>query len=171
MNDPLMGGFEDQQLDPREIQETLIGFLGQTYREVAKFDSHLVSANQFLAPKKEEFKNLAEKIMQESVGGGIQRPPSFPPQHHAPIHHAPPNFIPMAQPPQVNQDPNQLEFSFDNSVTANTINSKLDGIEKKLNSLDKMMRSLIELLESHESKNQKQAEFHPELSEPDIKNQ
>lgn len=166
MIDPLMGGFEEQNLDPREIQETLIGFLGQTYREVAKFDSNLVSPNQFLAPKKEEFKSLAERIMQES--GGVPRPSFVSPPNRLP-YHAPTNFISPVQSPEISHDPNQLEFSFDNSVTANAINSKLESIEKKLINLDKMMYSLIELMESHESKNQKQTELHSKLSKSDIK--
>ena len=44
---------EEQNIDPRELQATLMGFLGQTYQEISRYDSNLVSPNAFLAPKKE----------------------------------------------------------------------------------------------------------------------
>ena len=35
-------------ISPEELQKTLIGFLGHTYKEVSQFDSRLVSANNTL---------------------------------------------------------------------------------------------------------------------------
>ena len=158
MTDPLVGGFEDQNLDPLEVQRTLMGFLGQTYQEVSRYDSHIVSANPFLAPKKQEFHNLAQKVLNET------RRVVRPDQQHIPpqVHNHPPNqqYIgPEAQqnvesfPPQQTVDPNQLEFSFDNSVTAITINNKLNDLEKKLKRIDTMMEKVISFIESYDSKN------------------
>ena len=58
---------EEQNIDPRELQATLMGFLGQTYQEISRYDSNIVSPNAFLAPKKEEFQRTAETIMREAI--------------------------------------------------------------------------------------------------------
>jgi outer membrane protein OmpA-like peptidoglycan-associated protein len=160
MIDPLAGGFEDQNLDPLEVQRTLMGFLGQTYQEVSRYDNNIVSANPFLAPKKQEFHNLAQKVLNET------RRFVQPDQQHNPLQEH--NHLPSQQYtgpapiPQQNQqsvlpqqtvDPNQLEFSFDNSVTAITINNKLNDLEKKLKRIDSMMEKVILFVESYDSKN------------------
>lgn len=150
---------ENTDIDPRELQEILIGFLGNTYGEVAKFDNNIINANPTLSHKKQEFEKLAERVLQEAAPQNrIQRPPS---NHHAHVQHYPvqPNHpIPAHAPapapvPQQFVDPNQLEFSFDNSVTALTINAKLEDIEKKLKRLDKSIDTVISLLEKYEIKN------------------
>ena len=52
-----------------------------------------------------------------------------------------------------------MEFSFDNSVTAITINNKLEDIEKKLKKLDTLLQKVLQFVESketvHEPKNKK----------------
>lgn len=158
MTDPLVGGFEDQNLDPAEVQRTLMGFLGQTYQEVSRYDSHIVSANPFLAPKKAEFHNLAQKVLNETRRAIVPENPQIhnhPPsqQYIGPVqsNQTPQQNIPIA-PQQIN-DPNQLEFSFDNSVTAITINNKLNDLEKKLKKIDSMLEKMLLLMESYDSKN------------------
>jgi len=150
--------FNDVNLTPEEIRQTLTGFLGQTYREIANFDSHLVSTNPFLAPKKQEFRNLAEKVIQESVG--LRQNNNFSNNVFVGTQNLPQNFIPNQQfvqsvqqiQPVPQTDPNQLEFSFDDSITAKTINSKLELLEKKLNIIDKTLSKVVEFLESYETK-------------------
>lgn len=142
---------ENTDIDPRELQDILIGFLGSTYGEVAKFDNNLINANSTLSHKKHEFEKLAEKVLQEAVPQN-RRP--APPQHHNvayPVQqHAP---IQQVYPLQPIPDPNQMEFSFDNSVTALTINAKLEDIEKKLKKLDKCIEDVLSLLGKNETKN------------------
>lgn len=161
---------EEQNIDPRELQATLMGFLGQTYQEISKYDNNLVSPNAFLSPKKEEFQRTAETIMREAIqstSGSPNRPTVYP--------NNVPRQIQPQQPQQNNQpfletgkfvpppanDPNQLEFSFDNSVTAITINNKLEDIEKKLKKLDTLLQKVLQFVESketvHEPKNTKQS--------------
>lgn len=141
--------FEDQNT-PEEVRNTLIQFLGQTYQDVSQYDSNIVSPNQFLSPKKYEFQRTAEKVMQEALGS----PNRVPVNHSGPVVH-PSN---INQPPRpyldgVNRvtpppnDPDQMEFSFDNSITAITINSKLEDLEKRLKKLDKMMEKVIGFLD------------------------
>jgi hypothetical protein len=144
--------FEDQNT-PEEVRKTLIQFLGQTYKDVSQYDSNIVSPNQFLSPKKYEFQKTAEKVMQEALNSP-RIPVSSGPVVHPTNNNQPPrpyldggNIV--APPPN---DPNQMEFSFDNSVTAISINSKLEDIEKRIKKLDKLMEKVVGFLDN-ESKN------------------
>lgn len=134
--DPL-GGISS----PDELRNVLIGFMGQTYSEVSKFDKHLVSPNVTLRPKTAEFHNMAERLLSEAnnICGdrGIQqqRPPvlGLNMQHQPQINKT--DIITPSDNPQIQQnfvDPNQLEFKFDNSATAESIQRKLDDIMLKL---------------------------------------
>ena len=140
-------GYNPQEYDPLggisssdELKNILIGFMGQTYSEVSKFDKHLVSPNVTLRPKTQEFQNIAEKVLSEA--GAVYGDRGTNPQRH--------NTNPQRQPPvlnivnpvvEVNQnpqiqpnyiDPNQMEFSFDESATAISIQRKLEDIMLKL---------------------------------------
>jgi hypothetical protein len=160
MIDPLLQTPDyNDNIDPLEIQKTLMGFLGQTYTEISKYDSHLVATNQFLSPKKEEFQRTAEQVLRE-VRGGMQpqiTQSTQQPQLHQPQITARP-FIDTntAPPPPPPFDPNQMEFSFDNSVTAKLINTKLDDIEKRIKRLDIALQKVLSYLDSHETENPKQ---------------
>lgn len=152
MSDPLLN-FQEQNIDPVDLKNTLIGFLGQTYSEVSKFDNNIVSPNPFLAPKKQEFERIAERVIQEV---SVSKTPnvSYPVNETAPRRPQPTAFIDtgVILPPAPN-DPNQMEFTFDNSITAKTINSKLEDLEKRLKKLDNNVAKVLSLLESHESEN------------------
>jgi hypothetical protein len=141
-----MINIEEQMLSPEEIQSTLVGFLGHTYGEISKYDKNIVAPNPFLAPKKQEFQNLAERVMSE-VTQTYNKPKVQ--QHQTP----PTAFIDtgIILPPAPN-DPNQMEFSFDNSVTAITINKKLEDIDNKIKKLDNMMKKVLSLLDGYETK-------------------
>jgi hypothetical protein len=146
---------ENTDIDPRELQDILIGFLGSTYGEVAKFDNNIINANPTLSHKKHEFERLAERVMQEAIPQNRIHAP----QNHQQVHHHHPQVRHHAPPPQhipeqhQQIDPNQMEFSFDNSVTALSINEKLEDIQKKLKRLDKAIENVVSLLEKHEIKN------------------
>jgi outer membrane protein OmpA-like peptidoglycan-associated protein len=163
MSDPLFESAFNDYIDPVEEEATLINFLGQTYSEISKYDSHLVSVNPFLAPKKQEFERTAQRILDETKHKNIQQPqqhyqrqpqPNYQPQPQ-PYQGSPVPYIDLGKPPTVPQlnDPNQLEFSFDNSVTAKSIDEKLDNLEKRLKKLDTMLSKVLSYLESHESQN------------------
>ena len=142
---------------PEEVKRTLIQFLGQTYQEVSQLDSNIVSPNQFLAPKKHEFQRTAERVMNETLNSTFNKNVQQP-QNNIPVHKEQPKpYLDGGSilPPPPN-DPNQMEFSFDNSVTAITINNKLDSLEKKLKKIDKMMEKMLSFIDSHESKDLKQ---------------
>lgn len=163
MVDPLLQNpsFNDD-IDPVEAEKTILGFLGQTYAEISKYDNHLVSTNPFLAPKKQEFHRTAEQVLRETRG--IQ--PNLPHQQQ-PVSHStqiqqtrldPTPYLDTDKapvPPSI-YDPNQLEFSFDNSVTAKSIDNKLDEIEKRIKRLDITLQKVLSYIESHDFKDSKQ---------------
>lgn len=148
---------EEIELTPEELQKTLIGFLGHTYKEISQFDSRLVSPNNTLMPKKKEFQNIANKVFQEVVSAPNSG--QFPVgniQHIQPNHQnvQPTNQIIHPQPPLV--DPNQLEFNFNNSVTALSIDKRLTDIENRIKKIDITLLKVLSLLESNDFTNLKQ---------------
>ena len=142
----------EYELSPQELQQTLIGFLGNTYKEVAQIDNYLVQPNQTLRPIKRGFQDLAQRVIDETVRPNIQASP----QQH--IQHNVPQQIPQQIPQQVipQSDPNQLEFSFDNSITAKTIYNKLDELEKRIKRIDIAIGKVLEYLEANDTTNSKQ---------------
>lgn len=153
-------------ISQEELQKTLIGFLGHTYKEVSQFDSRLVSANNTLAPKKQEFHNIANKVFQETLSHNSGQIPVGNVQHNNGHHQQiQPNGAQnvhasqYTQPPQLVQtpvvDPNQLEFSFDNSVTALSIDKRLTDIENRLKKLDITLAKVLVLLEQNDTTNLK----------------
>jgi hypothetical protein len=137
--DPL-GGISS----PDELKNILIGFMGQTYTEVSKFDKHLVSPNVTLRPKSAEFHNIAEKLLSEAnqiYGKNNTQTKNNVNENHVvkvnipvPRFDLKPSNFTVAIPDQnLNPyDPNQMEFNFDRSATAESIQKKLDDIMLKL---------------------------------------
>jgi hypothetical protein len=153
----------EYDISPEELQKTLIGFLGHTYKEVSQFDSRLVSPNSTLAPKKQEFHNIADKVFKEALTPNTGQIPVGN-VHHNVVHpqHIQPNVVyPNVQPqqqiaqPVPQHDPNQLEFSFDNSVTALSIDKRLTDIENRLKKLDNTLAKVLVLLEQNDPTNLK----------------
>jgi hypothetical protein len=156
-----MNDNNEYEITPEELQKTLIGFLGHTYKEVSQFDSRLVSPNNTLTPKKQEFQHIANKVFQEALTPNTGQIPVGN-VHHNVGHpqHVQPNVVypnhpqqQIAQPPQ--HDPNQLEFSFDNSVTALSIDNRLTDIENRIKKLDTTLSKVLVLLENHDTSNLK----------------
>jgi hypothetical protein len=139
-------------MDPnfdRETFETLANFVGQTYNEICKYDQSLISTNSNLNSKREQFKSIAENVL---------APPSVNRQqsHNVPRSPMPLNnqnvkdmpyidrgIQPLPPPPN---DPNQLEFMFDNSEISLKIEKKFDTIVSRLNRIDKTLNQLLEYL-------------------------
>lgn len=160
MVDPLLQNASfNETIDPIEEEKLLLGFLGQTYQEISRYDSHIVSANPFLSPKKQEFQRLAESLVQEtrlSNGRQIIQPTQQhfrSPQQLDPRPYLDTGIAPVI-PPQA--DPNQMEFTFDNSITAKSINSKLVEMEKMIKKLDITLQKVLSYLEDNETENPKQ---------------
>jgi hypothetical protein len=156
MIDPLLENVNfNQNIDPAELQKTLLGFLGQTYSEISRYDNNLVSTNQFLAPKKHEFQRTAEQVLREVSGTQPQQINPVPSNQYELDPRPYIDYKNQASPPSP-YDPNQMEFNFDNSVTAKSIDVKLNNIEKSIKKLDTMLQKMVSYIESHDNKNIKQ---------------
>jgi hypothetical protein len=135
----------DQSLD-RETFDVLANFVGQTYNEICKFDQSLISTNNNLTSKREQFKNIAESVLSipNPNNGNAHR------MHHQ-NEQMPANqmayvdrgIAPLAPPAD---DPNQLEFKFDNSEISQKIEKKFDTIINRINRIDKTLTQLLEFL-------------------------
>lgn len=136
---------DDQALD-RETFDVLANFVGQTYNEICKFDQSLISTNNNLNSKREQFKNIAENVL--STPSAVRQNPA---RLHQQNDQMPLNgmayvdrgIAPVA--PPVN-DPNQMEFKFDNSEISQKIEKKFDTIINRINRIDKTLTQLLEFL-------------------------
>jgi hypothetical protein len=135
---------ENNEINPNELQDILINFLGQTYGEVSRYDNNLLQTNQFLSPKKYEFQKTAEMVLQNIIPQQPQQPQQ---RQYIPQNQHIPQFVSEVQP---QPDPNQLEFNFNDSVTAKTIYNKLEELEKRIKNIDKSLSSVISLLQTYE---------------------
>jgi hypothetical protein len=150
----------EYELTPAELQQTLIGFLGSTYKEVSQIDNFLVQPNQTLRPIKKGFEDLAQRVIDETVKPHVVKPqpqPQYPIQQN--FNYTPQVIQPTHQAIQqipADHNPDQLEFSFDNSVTAKTIFGKIEDIEKRIKKIDITLSKVLELLQSNDTKNPKQ---------------
>jgi hypothetical protein len=118
--------------------EALKLFVGQTYSQIRMHDAMVVDGRRLT----NEFTGIAENVLTPT----IRRPPhhpQYPPQHHQMPNNAPyidGNRQPVPPPPN---DPNQMEFEFDNSKLSVTIEKKFDSIVNRLNSIDKSIKDLL----------------------------
>jgi hypothetical protein len=138
----------------RETFETLANFVGQTYKDICKFDQSLISTNNNLNSRKEQFKNIAENIL-------VAPSPNRSSMYNQPDIHQGSNppvsdrayidrcISPL--PPHPN-DPNQMEFMFDNSEMSLKIEKKFDTIINRLNRIDKTLNQLLQFL-NYEAEN------------------
>jgi hypothetical protein len=111
-----------------EARYALASLLGATLSELKNIDSNIVGGSNNIRALKTD----VNKVM----------PPLVQPQSHIQQQPAITVTIPQFQPqipqphvvtPQVQEDPNQLLFDFNQKITPDTVNSKLDSIIDKLN--------------------------------------
>lgn len=127
----------EHQAPDRETLDVLKQFLGQTYGELHKLDSNIVGTSQHLTHKSSEFKHTAAKVLDSVVAAPQVRTPG--PVVGATVPIALPVTTPVAQP-----DDNQMEFAFDASATAESIQKSLDRLETKLDKLTRLITSALE---------------------------
>ena len=122
-------------------------FVGQTYSQIRMHDSMVVDGRKLT----NEFTEIAGNVLTPAV----RRSPY---QQHHPHHNQIPQNVPYIDgnrqpiPPPAN-DPNQMEFEFDNSKISVAIEKKFDTIANRLNSIDKSIKDLLSSLD--EIKNSK----------------
>ena len=124
-------------------------FLGQNLGEMKELDKNIVSSLKPIAG------SINPHAMLNTITGSPQpdhvpvAPPPAPVQQAHEVHQ-PVAVQPVVQPQVVVEqspvDPNQLEFSFDNSVTAVKIFDKIELLERKLASIQNDQQEIISLL-------------------------
>lgn len=145
-----------EQYNPEDLEIdafTMKQFLSQTAMELSNIDRNIISSNQHLAPKRMEFEQTARRILSNEIIDARRNAPSnqqFGTQPQPPQVSNPQPFIDTGVIRKIDNDPNQLEFKFDNSVTAITINNKLVQLEKFILSIDKKVQKLLELMDDRE---------------------
>ena len=130
----------DEVAPDEDVKDILMQFLGQTYSEIHKLDSHIVGTSTNLNPKAHAFKQTATQVLNRiATAPQVQQP-------------GPAVVMPAAVPalsmpvvtPVVDRD--QMEFNFDNSATAKNIMSKLDTIISRLDRLEKNVASVLDII-------------------------
>lgn len=148
------------EMDPHDLKNLLIGFMGQTYKEVSKFDNNLISSNASLAPKKTQFQRTAEKLVNEVEGLFNLKTPamnSVDNTNHINRVNIQTNPVSVQMRPQnvnnpetpiVEYDPNQMEFNFSSTVTSESIKKLIEDLHRKI---DRIEDTLDEMKSSQES--------------------
>ena len=130
----------DEVAPDEDVKDILMQFLGQTYSEIHKLDSHIVGTSTNLNPRAHAFKQTATQVL-----NSITTAPQVQQQGPAVVMPAavPALSMPVAA-PVVDRD--QMEFNFDNSATAKNIMSKLDTIISRLDRLEKSVASVLDII-------------------------
>lgn len=130
----------DEVAPDEDVKDILMQFLGQTYSEIHKLDSHIVGPSAHLNPKAHTFKQTATQVL-----NSIATAPQVQQQGPAVVMPAavPALSMPVTT-PVVDRD--QMEFNFDNSATANNIMNKLDTIISRIERLEKNVASVLDII-------------------------
>lgn len=130
----------DEVAPDEDVKDILMQFLGQTYSEIHKLDSHIVGTSTNLNPRAHAFKQTATQVL-----NSITTAPQVQQQGPAVVM---PAAVPALSMPVVAPvvDRDQMEFNFDNSATAKNIMSKLDTIISRLDRLEKNVASVLDII-------------------------
>jgi DNA segregation ATPase FtsK/SpoIIIE-like protein len=133
----------DEVAPDEDVKDILMQFLGQTYSEIHKLDSHIVGTSTNLNPKAHAFKQTATQVLnsiapqpqvQQQGPAVVVAPVSVPVAAVA---------LPVTQPVL---DKDQMEFNFDNSATAKNIMRKLDALISRMDRLEKNVATILDII-------------------------
>jgi|LauGreDrversion2_6_1035139.scaffolds.fasta_scaffold02116_3 hypothetical protein len=132
-----MDTFRD--ISPDEAKLITLQFLGQNVMsEVKEIDKNIIDRNRNLQGLTIQPQDILNSIPGITRNQQAQQAPQQAPQYiQSQLPHAP---APVLQQPQ--GDPNQLEFNFDNSATAQKIFDRIDTILRKIEALEKIVTKL-----------------------------
>lgn len=133
----------DEVAPDEDVKDILMQFLGQTYSEIHKLDSHIVGTSTNLNPKAHAFKQTATQVL-NSIAPQLQVQQQGPAVVTAPVTVPVVAIANAAVQSEVDKD--QMEFNFDNSATANNIMHKLDGITSRLDRLEKNIATILDII-------------------------
>ena len=126
-------GSESSQGNPMEDAIAIRGMFGAMHNELNEVNSNIIEQSSGLKAKQIN-KEVMDRDILNLVGNPQMQPqmgqPQQPHQQHQPQ--------PVAETTQ--HDPNQFEFNFDNSATAQDIFNRLSDIEAKVNKIANLLQ-------------------------------
>ena len=141
-------GSESSPGNPMDDAMAIRGMFGAMHNELNEVNSNIVEQSSGLKARQinkevmdRDILNLVGRPGQTNMGQGgvnVTAPQNVPYAMNA-------SGIGVTQP--IPTDPNQIEFNFDNSATAQDILNKLDDVEKKVARFSKDLQHITELLE------------------------
>jgi DNA segregation ATPase FtsK/SpoIIIE-like protein len=132
----------DEVAPDEDVKDILMQFLGQTYSEIHKLDSHIVGTSTNLNPKAHAFKQTATQVL-----NSIATQPQVQQQGPAVVAHVAVPTATVALPvTQLAPDKDQMEFNFDNSATAKNIMHKLDALISRMDRLEKNVAVILDII-------------------------
>jgi hypothetical protein len=130
-----MDTFRD--VSPDEAKLITLQFLGQNVMgEVKEIDKNIIDRNRNLQGLTIQPHDILNSIPGTTRAQQVQPVPQYIQQQPQHI----PAPVPVPQQPQ--GDPNQLEFNFDNSATAQKIFDRIDTILRKIETLEAIVSKL-----------------------------
>lgn len=141
-------GGESSPGNPMDDAMAIRGMFGAMHNELNEVNNNIVEQSSGLKARQinkevmdRDILNLVGRPGQPNMGQGgvnVTAPQNVPYAMNA-------SGIGVTQPTPT--DPNQIEFNFDNSATAQDILNKLDNVEKKVARFSKDLQRITELLE------------------------
>jgi len=141
-------GGESSPGNPMDDAMAIRGMFGAMHNELNEVNNNIVEQSSGLKARQinkevmdRDILNLVGRPGQTNMGQGgvnVAAPQNVPYAMNA-------SGIGVTQPTPT--DPNQIEFNFDNSATAQDILNKLDNVEKKVTRFSKDLQHITELLD------------------------
>lgn len=123
--------------DPR-AREAIVGLLGTTLAELREIDKNVVGSSRNISALRTDLKNVLNFQQASPAATVVNAGANIAGMHNIPVQQQPVALqLPTQPSPAVipapsAEDPNQLVFDFNQKITPETINNKLDRILDKL---------------------------------------
>lgn len=135
--------------DPYSDAMAIRGIFGAVHNDLAQLNQHLVSESSGLRSKNVD-KSVMDRDILQIMGKTPQQPQLQPQPHPGQVaHHVHPQ-APVIQPEENQHDPNQIEFNFDNSATAQDIFNRLSDIERDQTKILKLLNGIKDSLSTND---------------------
>jgi hypothetical protein len=124
-----------REVSPDEAKLITLQFLGQNVMsEIKEIDKNIIDRNRNL-----QGLTIQPHDILNSIPGTTRAPQAQPAPQYI---QQQPQYAPAPVPQQPQGDPNQLEFNFDNSATAQKIFDRIDTILRKIETLEAIVTKL-----------------------------
>lgn len=124
-----------REVSPDEAKLITLQFLGQNVMsEIKEIDKNIIDRNRNLQGLTIQPHDILNSIPGTTRASQAQPAPQYIQQQ--------PQYAPAPVPQQPQGDPNQLEFNFDNSATAQKIFDRIDTILRKIETLEAIVTKL-----------------------------